>query len=133
MFLFFLLAYSWHHFHIPSVFFRGINPGGLLVLVFDRIIDNRTLKLITESSDSSPKTDKDADSNLRGNYFLLLIIMQHIYIKLVSLWCLYLQQQPSLVPLSGVGYMDQITLQVTCILQCNNNIVLANHVFCGKI
>lgn len=29
------------------------------------IIDNRTLKLITESSDSSPKTDKDADSNLR--------------------------------------------------------------------
>lgn len=29
------------------------------------IIDNRTLKLITESSDSSPKTDKDADGNLR--------------------------------------------------------------------
>lgn len=29
------------------------------------IIDNRTLKLITESSDSSPKTDKDADSSLR--------------------------------------------------------------------
>ncbi|GAU15950.1 hypothetical protein TSUD_41730 [Trifolium subterraneum] len=29
------------------------------------IIDNRTLKLITESSDSSPKTDKDLDSNLR--------------------------------------------------------------------
>lgn len=29
------------------------------------IIDNRTLKLITESSDSSPKTDKDLDSSLR--------------------------------------------------------------------
>jgi hypothetical protein len=54
---------------------EGLILVGLLVLVFDRIIDNRTLKLITESSDSSPKTDKDADSNLRGNYFLLLIIM----------------------------------------------------------
>nr|XP_027188983.1 exocyst complex component SEC5B-like isoform X3 [Cicer arietinum] len=29
------------------------------------IIDNRTLKLITESSDCSPKTDKDLDSSLR--------------------------------------------------------------------
>lgn len=40
---------------------------------FDRIIDNRTLKLITESSsDTSPKTDKDLDSSLRGNCFFVV-------------------------------------------------------------
>lgn len=54
----------------------GINPGDLFVLAFGRIIDNRTLRLITESSHSSPKTDKDIlEGNLRGNYFYLLDVM----------------------------------------------------------
>lgn len=51
-------------------------------IAFDRIIDNRTLRLITESSDSSPKTEKDG--SLRGNYVLLLDIMLQIYIIKLS-------------------------------------------------
>jgi hypothetical protein len=69
----------WHHATIST--FLQFSERLILVvywywlLVIDRIIDNRTLKLITESSDSSPKTDKELDSSLRGNYFLLLDIM----------------------------------------------------------
>lgn len=51
-------------------------PGDLFVLAFGRIIDNRTLRLITESSHSSPNTDKEIlEGNLRGNYFYLFDVM----------------------------------------------------------
>lgn len=60
-----------------------------MVLAFDRIIDNRTLRLITESSDSSPKIDKDnQDGSLRGNYVLILCCICTL-LKSISLWFLY--------------------------------------------
>ena len=66
-----LWLYCWCYFHVSSVLW-GINPWHLLVLAFGRIIDNKTLRLITESSHSSPKTDKDIqDGNLRGNYLFV--------------------------------------------------------------
>lgn len=67
--------------------FWGINPWHLLVLAFGRIIDNRTLRLITESAHSSPKTDKDIqDGNLRGNYFYLIDVMYKNYFTKVNLY-----------------------------------------------
>lgn len=44
----------------------------------DRIIDNKTLRLITEASVSSPsKHDREQlDNNLRGNVMCLVFIME---------------------------------------------------------
>ena len=48
----------------------------LCVCLIGRIIDNKTLRLITETSESSPsKSDRDyMDSGLRGICFLLVLV-----------------------------------------------------------
>lgn len=74
-------------FSFPNLFGTWASLLVSFAFVFSgRIIDNKTLRLITESSDYSPSKDDKLDNNLRGNVTFSLLLFPIMFVLVLLKW-----------------------------------------------